>query len=133
MDHSTILYETPTLHPLLRVAWNQQDANYISTFGIEGSDAVVIDVRYPSVPASLLSSRHRLPINGMAWSPQSAQNICTVGEDGVVCIWSANGEVGDSLFQYTCGVPINNVAWRNTNKEDWIAITTGEGAKLLRL
>ncbi|CCW64414.1 unnamed protein product [Phytomonas sp. EM1] len=133
MDHSTILYETPALHPLLRVAWNQQDANYISTFGIDGLHAVVIDVRYPTVPASLLSSRHQLPINGMAWSPQSAQNICTVGEDGVVCIWSANGEVGVSLFQYTCGVPINNVAWRNTNKEDWIAITTGEGAKVLRL
>lgn len=133
MDHCTILYETHGLSPLLRVAWNQQDSNYISTFGLDSPDAVVIDVRYPSVPASLLSDRHCQPINGMAWSPQSAQNICTVGEDGIVCIWGANSDMGESLFQYTCGLPINNVAWHQTQQQDWIAITTGEGAQLLRL
>lgn len=133
MEHCTVLYETPGLSPILRVASNQQDRNFISTFGIESTDAVVIDIRYPNVAVSLLTDRHRQPINGMAWSPQSAQNICTVAEDGVVWIWGANADIGEPLFNYSCGVPINNVAWQQANKQDWIAITTSEGAKLLRV
>lgn len=137
MDHCTILYETPDLSPLLRVALNQQDPHYISVLGMESSDVVVIDIRYPSVPASLLSSRHKQPINGMAWSPAFAQNICTVGEDGIVCIWAANADVAESLLEYTSGVPINDVAWRQTSLtrkvEDWIAITTNKGVEILRL
>lgn len=133
MDHCTVLYETPGLSPMLRVASNQQDRNYISTFGIESPDAVVIDIRYPGVTASLLTDRHMQPINGMAWSPQSAQNISTVGEDGIVWIWSANADIGEPLYNHTCGVPINNVAWRHANQQDWIAITTSEGANLLRV
>ncbi|EPY22352.1 WD repeat-containing protein 68 [Strigomonas culicis] len=137
MDHCTILYETNGLSPLLRVAWNQQDSNYISTFGIESAEAVVVDIRYPSVPASVLSNGHKQPINGMAWSPSSAQNICTVGEDAMACIWDANADVSESKYQFTCETPINNVVWRvlgenKMSEENWFGITTSEGVQLLR-
>ena len=133
MDHCTILYETQGLSPLLRVAWNQLDPYFISTFGIDSAEAVVIDMRYPTVPASQLSQLHQLPVNSMAWSPQNAQNICTVGEDGLVCVWEASAERGLSLMLCDCEVPINSVAWRRPQNEDWMAITTSEGAQLLRL
>lgn len=133
MDHCTILYETQGLSPLLRLAWNQFDPHFIATFGIESPDAVVIDMRYPTVPASQLSQLHQLPINSMAWSPQNAQNICTVGEDGLVFIWEATAEKGLSILMCDCGVPINNLAWRRPQGEDWMAITTSEGAQLLPL
>lgn len=31
LEHSTILYESPDLTPLLRIAWNKQDPNYLAT------------------------------------------------------------------------------------------------------
>lgn len=127
MEHSTILYESP--QPLLRIAWNRQDPNYISTFGMDKAETTIIDVRYPITPAAVLTGRHSGPINGMAWSPQSAQNICTVGEDGVVCIWDAH--TGESLFQHQSSGPIHNVAWSSFDK-DWIAVTKANGAQLLR-
>eukprot|EP00796_Vickermania_ingenoplastis_P005473 gene5472-3947_t len=130
MEHSTILYESAKYQtPLLRIAWNRQDANYISTFGIDSPEAIIIDVRYPANPVTVLAGRHSGPINGMAWSPQSAQNICTVGEDGAVCIWDAN--TGESLFQHQSADQINNVAWSSFDK-DWIAVTKSSGAQLLR-
>ncbi|KAG5467107.1 hypothetical protein LSCM1_01288 [Leishmania martiniquensis] len=133
MDHCTILYETQGLSPLLRLAWNQFDPYFIATFGIDNPDAVVIDMRYPTVPASQLSQLHQLPINSLTWSPQNAQNICTVGEDGLVCVWEARAEKGRSILWCDCEVPINNVAWRRAQNEDWMAITTSNGAQLLPL
>lgn len=130
MEHSTILYESKNCStPLLRLAWNRQDSHYISTFGVDSSQAIIIDVRYPLTPVTVLADRHAAPINGIAWSPQSAQNICTVGEDGLVCIWDAN--TGESLFQHQSSGRINNVAWNSSDK-DWIAITTDNGAQVLR-
>lgn len=130
MEQSTILYESSSSQqPPIRIAWNRQDTNYISTFGADSVETVIIDVRYPINPVTTLSGRHSGPINGMAWSPQSAQNICTVGEDGVVCIWDAH--TGESLFQHQSSGPINNVAWSSFDK-DWIAVTRSNGAQLLR-
>lgn len=130
LEHSSILYDSPKLTvPLLRIAWNRQDLNFISTFGMDTTETMIIDVRYPSSPVTELKGRHTGPVNAMAWSPQSAQNICTVGEDGLVCIWDAHS--GESLFQYNYSGQINNVAWSGFEK-DWIAITTNSGAQLLR-
>ena len=35
LEHSIILYETPDLTPLLRIAWNKQDPNYLAVVGTE--------------------------------------------------------------------------------------------------
>lgn len=130
MEHSTILYEsTKCSIPLLRLAWNRQDTHYISTFGLDHNEAIIVDVRYPITPVTILSGRHTAPISAMAWSPQSAQNICTVGEDGLVCIWDAN--TGESLFQHQSSGRINNVSWSSYDK-DWIAVTRENGAQVLR-
>ncbi|KAH9366823.1 hypothetical protein HPB48_021127 [Haemaphysalis longicornis] len=35
LEHSTIIYEDPQHQPLLRLAWNKQDPNYLATFAMD--------------------------------------------------------------------------------------------------
>jgi WD repeat-containing protein 68 len=48
LEHSTILYETPDLSPLLKIVWNKQDPNYIGTISTDSNKAIILDIRYPS-------------------------------------------------------------------------------------
>ena len=45
LEHSTILYESPDLTPLLRIAWNKQDPNYLATILTDSPKAVILDIR----------------------------------------------------------------------------------------
>jgi WD repeat-containing protein 68 len=40
LEHSTIIYEDAQHHPLLRLAWNKQDPNYLATMAM---DALEVD------------------------------------------------------------------------------------------
>lgn len=42
LEHSTIIYEDPQHHPLLRLAWNKQDHNYLATFAMDASEVIRI-------------------------------------------------------------------------------------------
>ena len=35
LEHSTIIYEDPQHHPLLRLGWNKQDPNYLATMAMD--------------------------------------------------------------------------------------------------
>merc|ERR1712238_43080 len=50
LDHSTIIYESPGLSPLLRLEWNKQDPNYIATFAVDSRRTIILDVRVPTTP-----------------------------------------------------------------------------------
>lgn len=45
LDHSTIIYESPELTSLLRLAWNKQDSNYLATILMDSPKTVVLDIR----------------------------------------------------------------------------------------
>lgn len=45
MEHSTILYESPSLTPLTRIYWNKFDPNLIATLEDASNIAYLIDVR----------------------------------------------------------------------------------------
>ncbi|CAG07228.1 unnamed protein product [Tetraodon nigroviridis] len=45
LEHSTIIYEDPQHHPLLRLCWNKQDPNYLATMAMDG-----MEVRLPTFP-----------------------------------------------------------------------------------
>ena len=45
LEHSTIIYESPDLHPLLRLSWNKQDPNYLATIMTDSSRTVILDIR----------------------------------------------------------------------------------------
>lgn len=42
LEHSTIIYEDPAHHPLLRLAWNKQDPNYLATMAMDGMEACIL-------------------------------------------------------------------------------------------
>jgi len=86
LEHSTIIYESPDLTPLLRLGWNKQDPNYLATILMDSNKVVIIDVRVPSVPAAELQG-HQACVNGLAWAPHSSCHICTAGDDKQALIW----------------------------------------------
>ena len=54
LEHSTILYEDPKQQPLLRLAWNRQDPNYLATFALDSTEIIIMDIRAPSTPVATL-------------------------------------------------------------------------------
>jgi DDB1- and CUL4-associated factor 7 len=89
LEHSTILYETPPpknqtptsrppSSPLLRIAFNPSDANYMSTFHQDGADIQILDMRSPGAPVMELRA-HRAPINAAGWSSTEGGLVATAG------------------------------------------------------
>lgn len=58
LEHSTIIYEDPQHTPLLRLAWNKQDPNYLATVAMDACEVIILDVRVPCTPVARLSN-HR--------------------------------------------------------------------------
>ncbi|CAG0889227.1 unnamed protein product [Cyprideis torosa] len=86
LEHSTIIYEDPKHTPLVRLAWNKQDPNYLATIAMDAHEVIVLDVRVPCSPVARLSN-HRACVNGLAWAPHSSVHICTAGDDRQALIW----------------------------------------------
>lgn len=59
LEHSTIIYETPDLTSLLRLAWNKQDPNYLATMMTDSSKAIILDIRYAHSPLLLFIRAQR--------------------------------------------------------------------------
>ena len=96
LEHSTILYETPApknlpppsasptssarppTSPLLRIAFNPSDSNYMSTFHMDGSDIQILDMRSPGQPVMELRGHHA-PINALGWSSVEHPLLATAG------------------------------------------------------
>ncbi|KAI0044353.1 WD40 repeat-like protein [Auriscalpium vulgare] len=101
LEHSTILYETPApkhppstpaatnrppTSPLLRIAFNPSDANYMSTFHMDGSDVQILDMRSPGAPVMELRA-HRAPINAAGWSSTEGSLLATAADDSQLLLW----------------------------------------------
>ncbi|KAL4252644.1 WD repeat-containing protein DCAF7-like protein [Abortiporus biennis] len=107
LEHSTILYETPApknvpppsaspsasarpiTSPLLRIAFNPQDSNYMSTFHQDGSDIQILDMRSPGQPVMELRA-HRAPVNALGWSATESALLATAGDDCQLLLWDIN-------------------------------------------
>jgi WD repeat-containing protein 68 len=87
LEHSTIIYEDPAHTPLLRLAWNKQDPNYLATVAMDACEVIILDVRVPCTPVARLNN-HRACVNGIAWAPHSSCHICTAGESDNAEKWS---------------------------------------------
>lgn len=46
LEHSTIIYETHDLTPLMRLSWNKQDPNYLATILTDCAKTVILDIRH---------------------------------------------------------------------------------------
>jgi WD repeat-containing protein 68 len=113
LEHSTILYETPApknvappsstpspsarppTSPLLQIAFNPADSNYMSTFHMDGSEIQILDMRSPGQPVLELKA-HRAPINALGWGSAENPLLATAGKSPFVSnILMMNISVGD--------------------------------------
>lgn len=65
LEHSTIIYEDPQHHPLLRLCWNKQDPNYLATMAMDSmevSTAPVFVLYNLSLTPEILSLSHDLTL-----------------------------------------------------------------------
>jgi WD repeat-containing protein 68 len=134
LEHSTILYETPDLSALLRIAWNKQDPNYIATIHTDSNRAIILDIRMPSCPAAELLG-HSGALNGLAWAPHSPSHICTCGEDRQALIWDVttmNVVNEDPILAFGAEGEINQLLW-DASHEDWVAICFNDTVQVLKV
>ena len=146
LEHSTIIYETPDLSPLLKIVWNKQDPNYLCTIQTEGKKTIILDVRVPSIPVVELYGHHS-SINGAAWAPHSPNHICTCGDDRQALIWdvastrqnnlnvmggglSDGGVMEEPILAYSADSEINQLQWCSSH-EDWIGICFNNSVSVL--
>ncbi|KAG5637222.1 hypothetical protein H0H81_005344 [Sphagnurus paluster] len=104
LEHSTILYETPApknvpppsaspsasarppTSPLLRIAFNPSDSNYMSTFHMDGNDVQILDMRSPGQPVMELRGHHA-QINAFGWGSAEHPLLATAGDDCQLLLW----------------------------------------------
>lgn len=124
LEHSTIIYESPNLDPLLRLEWNKQDPNYLATFMVDSRRTIILDIRVPSLPVAELGG-HLGCMNAMAWAPHSSCHICTAGDDCQALIWDLSAmpkhPVEDPILAYNADGEVNNLQWSAT-QPDWVSI-----------
>jgi WD repeat-containing protein 68 len=70
LEHSTIIYESEEQMPLLRVAWNKQDPNYLATIMMDNRSVIILDIRVPMLPVATLNG-HKSCVNSISWAPHS--------------------------------------------------------------
>lgn len=139
LEHSTIMYESPEGAPLIRLAWNKQDPNYLSTIMQGKESAVILDIRVPTQPLAELKG-HESPVNALAWAPHSQCHICTAGDDSHALIWDMSacqsGPVGqvveDPILAYKANSYINNLQWSSA-QPDWVSIVFKRSVQILRV
>lgn len=145
LEHSTIIYESPNLDPLLRLVWNKSDPNYLATFTLDSCQTTILDIRIPSIPFATLGG-HSGCVNAISWAPHSSSHICSAGDDSQALIWDlgpmgsgnskgnkgGNTLVEDPILAYNAQGEINNLQWC-TSYPDWVGICFGSKMQILRV
>ncbi len=148
LEHSSIIYETPSLSPLLKLSWNPIDSNFIAAIHSDSSCIEIIDLRNPSYPFCELTG-HRSYCNGIAWAPHSCQHLVSCGDDGQTLIWDLSlyrpipnyygygydpscHSLDDPILSYTSPSESNYVQW-DIFYQDWVSISFGNTLQILRV
>jgi len=134
LEHSTITYESEGFQPLLRVAWNKLDPNFIATILADSNKTIILDIRMPSTPVSTLSA-HTAAVNSVAWAPHSPCHICTGSDDKSALIWDLKTmpkPITDPILAYNAEDPINQLEWSAAQPE-WVAIAFNRKMQVLRV
>ncbi|KAJ8598157.1 hypothetical protein CTAYLR_007371 [Chrysophaeum taylorii] len=134
LEHSTIVYETAGLSPILRLAWNKQDPNYIATVLADDPRTVVLDVRVPSIPVAELGA-HAACVNAIAWAPHSSCHLCTCADDAQALIWDLTAmpkPIDDPILAYNADAEVNQLQWSAAHHE-WIAIAYNNTMQMLHV
>jgi len=99
----------------------------------DSSSALILDIRSPSLPALELNKGHTQSINSIAWAPNSANHICTVGEDSLALMWDISSKpVSHPILQYNGGSQINQVQWGSQHPE-FIAVSIDNSVQVVTI
>lgn len=131
LEHCSILYETPNV-PILRVAWNKINPNYLALLSLESNRVTIIDIRAAGYPYQELKGHYNY-VNSLAWAPNHSCHICSAGDDSRALIWDlrkSTEEIKDPMMVYDAAAPIINVNW-STHME-WICIGFENFVELLK-
>lgn len=139
LSTSTMLYESERTSindrkALVRVNCNKQDPNYVSAFGSNSKDIIIIDLRQPGRPIVVLDN-HTANLNSMSWAPHSAHHICSASDDNQALIWDLSklpNDIKEPLLAYRANGKINTISW-SASHSDWIAIGFENYLELLRV
>ena len=134
LEHSTILYESPDLSPLLRISWNKEEPNYIATIMTDSPKAIILDIRVPSLPLAELVG-HEAAVNSVTWAPNSAFHICTCSDDKQAFIWDITVKpkpIEDPILAFSAGGSINSLEWCPSHV-DWVSICYDNFVQILKV
>ncbi len=132
LEHCSILYETPNI-PILRVAWNKIDPNYVALVSLESNRVTILDIRNFAYTYQELKG-HTNYVNSIAWSPEHSCHICSAGDDSRALIWDlrkSSEEIKDPLLVYDAESPIISLNW--AKNKDWICIGFENFIELLKV
>ena len=143
LDHSTILFESSSNAgrtrgtPLLRLAFNPNDANSVAIIHANCPYITILDVRSPGIAVAELKS-HQGAINGIAWWGGHDENamLASVSDDAQVLLWDLahTNAYGERLPRqlnlpsaaYTAPGEVNAVAWGSGR--EYLATGLGNGS-----
>lgn len=146
LEHSTIIYESTDGQggspvPLIRLAWNKQDPNYLATVTMDSNTVVILDIRVPSLHFAKLQG-HTQCVNAAAWAPHSSCHICTAGDDNQALIWDLSGmpkpiedprkAIENPILAYYAEAEVNQLQW-SQSQPDWVAICFDKKLQILRV
>lgn len=141
LEHSTIIYETSPPTPLLRLAWNRNDKNYIATIAADQVGVIILDIRRPSVAFKELSA-HGCCTNAVTWAPHSKNHLICGTEDGTALIWDVHDSSADSkepkvaaeasILAYEGSGEIYQAQWPES-QPDYIALGMARQVEVLRI
>lgn len=137
LERSTIIYDTAesgNKQPLLRLAWNKQDPNFLAILALNSQKTLILDTRVPLKPYAELNG-HLGSVNALAWAPHSSGHICTVAEDSQALIWELSTvakEIDEPILAYKANSCVNQLQWSSATP-DWIGIAFDDKVQVLRV
>jgi WD repeat-containing protein 68 len=129
LDHSTILYETGDAQPLLRLAWNPLDNNYVACFGVDSQQVVIVDVRSAAVPVAILNGHSSA--SSMNWAPHNSGWIAVSDLQGVK-LWDVSQNVVQPTWHLPTSKAVQKIVWPSS-APDWMALSTNSVIQIVKL
>ncbi|CAD8153147.1 unnamed protein product [Paramecium pentaurelia] len=139
LDHSTVLFETENNNPIVRLAWNKMDTNYLAIIEMDVNYVTLLDTRQPLLPLAKLKN-HKDYVNAIAWAPESTTHLCSVADDSSALIWDftelqnkQNDQNSiDPLLEYKAENEISNLSW-SLIKIDQVSICYNKSCQILNV